>query len=186
MSVKRVLEDMSTKMKKSLEAFERELSSIRAGKASGAMLDSVRVDYYGSVVPLNQVASVNAPEPRLIVVQPWEKGMVQPISKAIQSADLGLNPTDDGTVVRIPIPPLTEERRKELVKKVKQVGEQAKVSIRQVRREANDELKKLETDKEISEDEHHRGNDEVQSLTDDNVKRVDDILEKKEKDILEI
>lgn len=186
MSVDGVLADTKRKMTKGLEALERELSSVRAGKANAAMLDGVRVDYYGSTVPLNQVASINVPEARLLVVQPWEKTMVQPISKAIQSAALGLNPTDDGTVVRIPIPPLTEERRKELVKKVKAIGEQSKVTLRQVRREANDQLKKHEADKEISEDEHRRGNDEVQKITDANVTKIDEILARKESEILEI
>jgi ribosome recycling factor len=173
-------------MVKTVSAMERELASIRAGKASASLLDSVRVDYYGSMVPIQQVASINVPEPRLIVVQPWEKPMVSVVSKAIQAADLGLNPTDDGTVVRVPVPSLTEERRKDLVKKVKHVGEASKVALRQVRRDANDHLKKLQGTKDLSEDDAHRFTDEIQKLTDGFVKKVDDVLHKKEKDILEI
>lgn len=178
--------DAKEKMAKSITALERDLSGLRAGKASASLLDAVRVDYYGSMVPINQVASINVPEPRLIVIQPWERPMVSVVSKAIQVADLGLNPTDDGTVVRIPIPQLTEERRKELVKKVKQVGEAARVAVRQVRREANDLIKKRQQGKEISEDDAHRETDEIQKLTDEFVTQIDDILKKKEQDILEI
>ncbi len=181
-----VMGEALTKMTKSLEAMGRELASIRAGRASASLLDSVRVDYYGSMVPLQQVASINVPEPRLIVIQPWEKPMVSVVSKAIMAADLGLNPTDDGTVVRVPVPPLTEERRKDLVKQVKKTGESARVAIRQIRREANDHLKKLENAKDLSEDDCHRHIDEVQKLTDDYIGKLDDALKQKESDILEI
>lgn len=181
-----LVRDARVKMKNCLAGLERELTSVRAGKANASLLDTIRVDYYGSLVPLQQVASINVPEARLIVVQPWEKPMVAAISKAIQSADLGLNPTDDGNVVRIPIPALTEERRMEFVKKVKQIGEGTKVSIRQVRRDANEQLKKLEAAKEISEDDLHRLNADVQKATDDFVKSVEETLKQKEHDILEI
>ncbi len=186
MSAKDVLNEARKKMSKSLEAMGRELGSIRAGKASVSLLDSVRVDYYGSMVPLQQAASISVPEPRLIVLQPWEKTMVSAISKAIMAADLGLNPVDDGTVIRVPVPPLTEERRKELVKKVKKVGESTRVAIRQIRREANDGLKKLENAKALSEDESHRQMDEVQKLTDEFIEGLDQALREKEADILEI
>jgi ribosome recycling factor len=181
-----VLSEAREKMKKSLGALDRELTGIRAGKASAALLDSVKVDYYGTATPVNQVAAIKVPEPRLIVLQPFEKSMVQAVAKAIQAAGLGLNPTDDGTVVRIPIPQLTEERRKDLVKKAKAVGEHAKVSLRQVRREANDQLKKLQTDKDLSEDDAHRLEGEVQQMTDEHVKKIDDVLKAKENEILEI
>jgi ribosome recycling factor len=174
------------KMEKALAALVRELGSVRAGKASASMLDNVRVDYYGSMVPVHQVASINVPEPKLLVVQPWERNMVSAISRAIQAASLGLNPTDDGVVVRIPIPSLTEERRKDLVKKVKHIGETSKVALRQVRREANDLVKKLQGEKKLSEDVAHRLNTDIQKLTDDYVKRVDDVLKKKEAEVLEI
>ena len=186
MSAESILAEAQDKMEKTISAMERELAGVRAGKATPALLDSIRVDYYGSVVPLQQVASVAIPEPRLIVIQPWEKNMVAAISKAIQAAALGLNPTDDGTVVRVPIPPLTEERRKDLVKKVKQVGEGSRVAIRQIRRDANEHLKKLQNAKEISEDDSHRYTADVQKLTDEFVKKVDNVLTKKEQDILEI
>lgn len=186
MSGDAVLSDAHDKMKKSLGALDRELTGIRAGKASAALLEPVKVDYYGTPTPVNQVASIKVPEPRLIVLQPFEKSMVQTVAKAIQSAGLGLNPTDDGTVIRIPIPQLTEERRKDLVKKAKAVGEQAKVSLRQVRREANDHLKKLLNDKELSEDDERRLEGEVQKMTDEHVKKIDDVLKAKEAEILEI
>jgi len=186
MSGDAVLSEARDKMKKSLAALDRELTGIRAGKASAALLEPVKVDYYGTPTPVNQVASIKVPEPRLIVLQPFEKSMVQTVAKAIQSAGLGLNPTDDGTVIRIPIPQLTEERRKDLVKKAKAVGEQAKVSLRQVRREANDHLKKLLSDKELSEDDERRLEGEVQKLTDEHVKKIDDVLKAKEAEILEI
>ncbi len=186
MSADSVLKETREKMKKTLSALERELSGLRAGKASASLLDPVQVEYYGSMVPVQQVASINVPEARLIVVQPWEKNMVRAVSKAIQSAGLGLNPTDDGVVVRVPIPPLTEERRKELVKKAKHIGEQSRVALRQLRREANDQVKKAANDKDVSEDEAHRLNDEIQKLTDTNVKDIDEILKAKEAEILEI
>jgi len=174
------------KMEKTMTALTRDLGTVRAGKASPSMLDGVRVDYYGSMVPIQQIASINVPEPRLLVVQPWEKNMVSVIARSIQASGLGLNPADDGVVVRVPIPPLTEERRKDLVKKVKQIGETAKVGLRQVRREANDLVKKLQNEKKLSEDAAHRLNTDVQKLTDDYVKKVDDVLKKKEAEVLEI
>ncbi len=174
------------KMAKSIETLKAELLTIRTGKASPSLLDSVRVDAYGSVMPLSQVASVSAPQPRMLVVQPWDKSLVQSILKGIQKSDLGLNPADDGELIRVPIPALTEERRNDLVKKVKKLGEEVKVAIRNVRRDANEEVKRLEKDGKVSEDELHRGSQEIQKLTDRYIETVDEILHRKEKEILEI
>ncbi|OQX84700.1 ribosome recycling factor [candidate division KSB1 bacterium 4484_87] len=174
------------KMQKSIASFQGELNKIRTGKASATILDGIRVNYYGSVVPLNQAASVSVPEPRLITVQPWDKTMISEIEKAILKSDLGLTPVNDGHIIRLPIPPLTEERRLELVKQTKRMGEEIKVSIRNARRDANDALKKAEKAGEISEDDSHRGQENIQKLTDEYVKKVDDILKSKEKEIMEI
>ena len=173
-------------MKKALEAFKRDLSKVRTGRASLSVLDDVRVDYYGTPTPLNQVGTMAVPEPRLITIQPWEKNLIGEIEKAILKADLGLNPSSDGQVIRLVFPPLTEERRKEMVKQVKRMGEDAKVAVRNVRRDANDTLKKLEKDKEITEDDLKRGEKEVQDVTDDYVARVDQVIAEKEKDLMEI
>ena len=173
-------------MTKALESFKRDLSKVRTGRASLSLLDDIKVDYYGTPTPLNQVGSMAVPEPRLITIQPWEKNLIGDIEKAILKADLGLNPSSDGQVIRLVFPPLTEERRKEMVKQVKRMGEDAKVGIRSVRREANDTLKKLEKDKDITEDEQKRGEKDIQDLTDDYVARVDKVIEEKEKDLMEI
>jgi ribosome recycling factor len=180
------IEDADTRMNKSIEALKAELVSIRTGKASPSLLDPVRVDAYGSMMPLSQVASISVPQPRLLVVQPWDKTLVQPIIKAIQKADLGLNPADDGELIRVPIPPLTEERRNELVKRVKQIGEEARIAIRNIRRDVNEEIKRLQKDGHASEDDAHRGTQEVQKKTDHYIEMVDEILQRKEKEILDI
>jgi ribosome recycling factor len=172
-------------MKKSLEALQHDLQSVRTGRATPALLDGVRVEYYGSPVPLKQIATVSAPEPRLLVVQPYDKTALGEVEKAIQKADLGLNPSNDGQIIRIPIPALTDERRQDLVKKVKKTGEEFKVSVRNIRRDANEELKKMEKDKKISEDDSRRAQGEVQKLTDDYVKKIENLLDGKEKEILE-
>lgn len=176
----------SAAMSKSLEAFKRDLSKVRTGRASLSLLDDVRVDYYGTPTPLNQVGSLAVPEPRLITIQPWEKNLISEIEKAILKSDLGLNPSSDGQLIRLVFPPLTEERRKEMVKQVKRMGEDAKVAIRNARRDANDMLKSLEKDKEISEDDLKRGEKEVQDVTNDFVARVDKVIAEKEKDLMEI
>ena len=181
-----VKSNASAGMSKALESFKRDLSKVRTGRASLSLLDDIKVDYYGTPTPLNQVGSLAVPEPRLITIQPWEKNLIGEIEKAILKADLGLNPNSDGQVVRLVFPPLTEERGKEMVKQVKRMGEDAKVGIRNVRREANDTLKKLEKDKEITEDEQKRGEKEIQDLTDDFVARVDTVIGEKEKDLMEI
>ncbi len=167
------------------ERLGNELARVRAGRASPALLDSVRVDNYGSMVPLNQVATVSAADARLLVVKPWDRNMVVMIEKAIINGGLGLNPSSDGVVVRVPIPPLTGERRRDLVRDAKDCGENAKISIRQGRRDANDLLKEAEKSKDISEDDLKRGLEKVQELTDRFVKDVDDVLKKKESEIID-
>jgi ribosome recycling factor len=180
-----VFQAMNTKMEKAIASFQKELNRLRTGRATPALLEGIRVDYYGTPTPIQQTAAVTIPESRLIVIQPWDKSMIEHISKAIQKANLGLSPSSDGNVIRIAIPPLTEERRKELVKIVKKMGEEAKVSVRNIRREANENMKKLEKDKKLSEDESHRAMDDVQKATDEKVKEIDQILEEKQKEILE-
>jgi ribosome recycling factor len=174
------------RMKKCLEALRADLMSIRTGKATPALLDPVRVDAYGTPMPVAQVASVTAPQPRMLVIQPWDKKLVSAIVKAIQKADLGLNPAEDGELIRVPIPSLTEERRHDLVKRVKKNGEEIKVGLRNIRRDANEELKKMEKDHVISEDESERLQKEIQKLTDKYVTSVEEVLVKKEKEILEV
>lgn len=173
-------------MVKALESFKRDLAKVRTGRASLSLLDDIRVDYYGTPTPLNQVGGLAVPEPRLITIQPWEKSLIGEIEKAILKSDLGLNPSSDGQVIRLNFPPLTEERRKEMVKLVKRMGEDAKVAVRNARRDGNDTLKKLEKDKEITEDDLKRGEKEIQDLTDDYVSRVDKVVADKEKDLMEI
>ena len=173
-------------MNKTMENLSRELAGVRTGKANPHILDSVKVEYYGQAVPLQQVASISVPEARLITVQPWEKPMVAEIEKAILAAELGLNPQSDGTLIRLPIPPLTEERRKDLVKVVKKFAEEARVAVRNIRRHANEELKKAEKSHDISEDQMHTRQDEVQKLTDKYIKDVDEVVVTKENEIMEI
>jgi ribosome recycling factor len=173
-------------MDKAVEALRRDLSKVRTGRASVAILDDVRVDYYGTPTPLNQVGSLTVPEPRLITIQPWEKKLIPEIERAIQKSDLGINPTSDGITIRLAFPPLTEERRKEMVKQVKKMGEEGKIAVRNARRDANEALKKLLKDKAVSEDDEKRGEKEIQELTDDYVARIDKIVADKEKELLEI
>jgi ribosome recycling factor len=173
-------------MKKSVESVRHELTSIRTGKATTALLDAVKVEYYGSMMPVNQVASVSAPEPRLLVVQPWEKNMLQAIAKAIMASDLGLNPQDDGQVLKIPIPALNEERRRDMVKLVKKLAEEGRVAVRNVRHHTNDELKKLMKDKKISEDDERRAQEDIQKLTDRYIAEVDKLLHAKEADLMAV
>ncbi|MFW6364193.1 MAG: ribosome recycling factor [Spirochaeta sp.] len=180
------IKDAEARMKKSIKALEDEFAAIRTGRASTALFDKITVDYYGSPTPLNQLATVSTPEARLVVIQPWDKSSLGDIEKAIQKSDLSLNPNNDGKVIRINIPPLTEERRKEIVRNAKQQAEQAKIAIRNIRRDANDELKQQEKDGEISEDEEKRLQDEVQKLTDSYTRQATQLLETKEQEILEI
>jgi ribosome recycling factor len=186
MSAKDVIKDARLRMDKSAENFVNELTKVRTGRANPTLLDTVRVDYYGQSVPINQAANISVPEPRLIVIQPWEKNMLAEIERAIQKADLGLNPGNDGTMIRVPIPQLSEERRKDLVKLVHKFAEEGKVAIRNIRRDANDQLKKMEKNHEISEDELSVELDTIQELTDEHIKKIDEVLEKKEKEVLEV
>jgi ribosome recycling factor len=181
-----MLQDSRQKMDKAIEAVRREFASVRTGKASPALLDTVRVEAYGTLVPLNQVASVNAPEARLLLVQPFDRVNMGPIEKAIQAAGLGLNPSNDGKVIRIPIPPLTEERRREYVKLLHKYAEDGRIAVRQVRREANDDIKRREKANDISEDESRREHDEVQKLTNQYIEKVEELLKHKEVEIMEV
>lgn len=178
--------DAEIRMQKSIEALKLNLSKIRTGRAHASLLDHVMVDYYGSEMPIKQVANVSAEDARTIMVTPWEKDMVKKIEKAIMTSDLGLNPSTAGTVIRIPMPMLTEERRRDLVKVVRQEGEAAKVAIRNIRRDANSDLKELLKEKEISEDDERRGEDLVQKLTDKYVAETDEVLGVKEKELMEV
>jgi ribosome recycling factor len=169
-----------------LEAIRNELAHIRTGRATPQLLDGIRVDYYGSSVPLSQVATIHVPEPRLLTIQPWEKNLLGEISKAIQKSELGLNPASDGQILRLPIPPLTEERRRDLVKVVKRMGEEGKVSLRNHRRDANLALKNLEKAKAITSDDLHKGTDRVQRITDDFSKKIDELVAKKDAEVMEV
>lgn len=181
-----VLAELTQKMEKALNSYVHELARIRTGRASLGVLDGIKVEYYGQTVPLNQVASLSVPESRLIVIKPWEKGMLPKIERAIMEAGLGLTPANDGTVVRIPFPPLTEERRRELVKLVKKVAEDFRVQLRQARRESNDDLKEYQKEGVITEDDYHIALEKVQELTDKYIQKVDEIFAKKEKEIMEV
>lgn len=178
--------DIKNKMDGAITALKREFGTLRAGRASLSVLDTITVDYYGVPTPLSQVASLAVPESRLIVIQPWESKILPDIEKAIMRSDLGLMPTNDGKLIRLAFPPLTEERRKELVKVAKRVAEEAKVAIRNIRRDGNDFIKELEKEKEISEDDLKKGQEEVQKITDSYIAKVDDILTHKEKEIMEV
>jgi ribosome recycling factor len=174
------------RMKKALESTRRELAGIRTGKATPALLDLIRVDAYGQGVSLQQVGTVTAPEPRLLMVQPWDKSLVKAVTRAIQQSDLGLNPTDDGTVVRVPIPTLTEERRKDMVKLISKLAEEGRVHVRQVRHDVNKEIKAEETGHELSEDDAKRLVADVQKLTDRYIALIDDLLKKKTAEVMEV
>jgi ribosome recycling factor len=185
-AMEKVNKEAEDKMKKAVKALEDEFKTIRTGRASAALFDNIRVDYYEQKVPLNQVATISIPEARLVIIQPWDRSVLSEIEKAIQKSELSLNPNNDGKVIRVAIPPLTEERRKELVKVAKNIAEKSRVSIRNIRRDANEELKKLQKDSEISEDQAKRGMDEIQKLTDRLIEEVNEVLQSKEKEIMEI
>lgn len=186
MAANPVLNETKDQMEKSLASLSHELGKIRTGRASTALLDDIRVDYYGTPTPLNQVGTIGVPEPRMLTVTPWEATLIPAIEKAISTSDLGLSPSNDGKIIRIPIPPLNEERRRDLVKMIKKYGEETRVSLRHHRREAMDRLKELEKAKEIAEDEHKHLDKEVQKLTDDYVAKVEEYLDHKEKEIMEV
>ena len=180
-----IYQETRESMGKSIEALERELKRVRTGRASLSILDGIKVDYYGTLTPLNQMATLAVPESRLITIQPWDVSVIQDVEKAILKSDLGLTPANDGKILRISIPPLTEERRKELVKMVHKMCEDHKVSVRNVRRDSNELLKSLKKDGDISEDEAFKAQDEVQKITDEHIKLIDECFTKTEKEILE-
>ncbi|WP_254116658.1 ribosome recycling factor [Bacillus licheniformis] len=180
------MNETKERMQKAISAYQRELATVRAGRANPSLLDKVAVEYYGAQTPLNQIASITVPEARMLVITPYDKTALGDIEKAIQKADLGVTPSNDGNIIRITIPPLTEERRKELAKLVKKYSEDAKVAVRNIRRDANDDLKKLEKNGEMTEDELRSSTEEVQKLTDEYVSKIDEITKDKEKEIMEV
>lgn len=181
-----IFSDVKSKMNDTIGAVTREMGSIRTGRASLSLLDGIKVDYYGTATPLNQVATLSAPDGSLITIQPWDASVIPEIEKVILRSDLGLTPSSDGKIIRLPIPPLTEERRKQLAKKVSRIGEDGKTAVRQARRDGNDMVKELEKGKDISQDDEHRAYKEIQDLTDEFTKKIDELVKKKEGEILEI
>jgi ribosome recycling factor len=185
-SIKEVEAALKTRMEKALSDLQHEMAAIRTGRASLGILDHIRVDYYGTPTPLNQIANLHVPEPALITIQPWDVSQIGPIERAIRTSDLGLNPANDGKIIRLPIPPLTEERRKELVKRLHGAAEHHRVAVRNIRRDGNEASKKLLKDKKITEDEDKRAHDEIQKLTGVYMEKIDQAAKAKEKEILEI
>jgi ribosome recycling factor len=185
-NMREVLKDAEERMKKALSTLDKEFSRLRTGRATTSLLDGVRVDYYGTVTPLDQLASVSTPDSRTITIQPWDRKAFNEIEKAIQKSDLGLTPVNDGKIIRISIPPLTEDRRKDLVKVAKKYTEETKVAVRNIRRDANEVLKKKKSDKLINEDDQHKGQEDVQKLTDGYISKSEEAFSKKEKEIMEI
>lgn len=183
---KEIFRDAEDRMKKAVLALKKELSTLRTGRATPALLDKITVDYYGAPTPINQLANISVPEPRLLVVQPWDKQVIGEIERALLKSDLGLTPNSDGSIIRLPIPQLTEERRKELVKISRKKAEDGRVAIRNIRRDANDKLKSMEKANEITEDELHKAQDEIQKLTDKMIGEADQVLADKEKEIMEV
>jgi ribosome recycling factor len=183
--IESMYQETEESMQKAIDALKNEFKKVRTGRASLSILDDIRVDYYGTLTPLNQMASLSTPESRLITIQPWDVSVIKDVEKAILKSDLGLTPSNDGKVIRISIPPLTEERRKQLVKVIYKKSEEHKISIRNVRRDANDLLKNLKKDGEISEDDAFKAQDQVQKITDEHIKLIDDVCKDKEKEILE-
>ena len=183
---KQIIANTKERMDKAIQSYSRELASIRAGRANASLLDRISVDYYGAPTPINQLAGISVPEARLLVIQPYDKSILGDIEKAILKTDIGLNPSNDGSVIRLSIPMLTEERRKELVKNVKKESEEAKIAIRNIRRDGNDDLKKLEKNGDITEDDRRGYNDDIQKLTDEYIVKVDSLTKEKEKEILEV
>lgn len=184
--MKEILNKAEEKMQKSVGSLKNEFASIRAGRANPAVLDKILVDYYGTPTPINQMAAVSVSEARVLVIQPWDKSLIKEIEKAIQASDIGINPANDGSVIRLTFPQLTEDRRKELVKDIKKYGEEAKVAIRSIRRDANDKLKAKKKNSELTEDELKQGEDKTQKLTDKYIKNIDEVVAEKEKEVLSI
>ncbi len=178
--------DATDRMEKAVDALRRDLATIRTGRASPALVEHLRVDYYGTETPLNQLATISAPEARLIVIQPWDKASIGAVEKAILKSDIGLNPSSDGTVIRLAIPQLTEERRRDIAKQVRKRVEEARVEVRNIRRDCHDQIRKLEHDHEISQDDLHRAENELQKLTDENVKEIDKVGQEKEEEVLAV
>ena len=181
-----LLKDADRRMDKSVEAAAHEFTTVRTGRASAGLLDRIEIDYYGQMTPLKQLATVNVPEPRLLTVQPYDPGSVKTIERAIQESDLGLTPSNDGKVIRLPIPQLTEERRKELVKVVRHLAEEGRVAVRNIRRDVMHDLKELVKEGDVGDDEERRAEERAQKLTDDHVKRIDELLKRKEEEIMEV
>lgn len=181
-----VIDQAREKMDKTISALQRELSTLRAGRASAAVLDRITVEYYGTQTPLNQMANISTPEPRVLMISVWDQTAIPAVEKAIQKSDLGINPTNDGKIIRLVFPELTEERRRDLVKTVKKKGEESKVAIRSIRRDANEQIKKMQKDSQITEDDRKGYEEDIQKLTDDKIKEIDSILTDKEKEIMEI
>jgi len=186
MSVKEILKEVEVKMKKSIESARREFAEVRTGRAHPGLIEGMHVDYFGTATPFKQIASISTPDPRTVLIQPWDVTVIPEIEKAISNSSLGVSPTNDGKVVRISIPPLSEERRVELKKIVKEMAEKSRISLRTIRRDANDKLKKLQSDKTISEDDYFKSHDEVQKLTDKHIKEIDRLLEEKGKSLMEV
>ena len=184
-ALKETYVQLKSRMDKAVEDFRREMAATRTGRANVHMLDTVSVDYYGTMMPLNQIATVHAPEPQMITVQPFDPSAMQNIEKAIRTADLGLNPMNDGKLIRVPVPPLTEERRKDMVKHLHRILEDHRTAVRNIRRDGNDAIKKAAKDKKITEDDEKRALDEIQKLTDDEIKKMEDMSKGKEKEVLE-
>ncbi|MFR5263871.1 ribosome recycling factor [Clostridium sp.] len=182
--MKELVKSLEVKMEKTIVVLRENLGTMRAGRANAKMLDKIEVEYYGSMCPISQVANISSPEPRLLVITPWEKQTLKDIEKAILKSDLGINPSNDGTIIRLLVPELTEETRKDLVKKVKKYGEDAKVALRSIRRDGNDKIKNMKKDGEITEDDVKKGEDDVQKLTDKFTKEIDTIISAKEKEIM--
>lgn len=184
--MEQIIKDAQNRMNKSIDALRAELAKVRTGKATTALLDGIKVDYYGNLSHLNQVGNVSVLDPHTLSITPWDKSMVSVIERAIQEANLGFNPISDGTNLKIPVPPLTEERRKDFVKLIKKFGEESKIAIRNIRRDANDHLKREEKDKKISEDQLKEAEAKIQKMTDEHIKLIDDVLKHKEKEIMEV
>ena len=186
MTIDEFIDDATRRMDKSVESAQHEFNTLRTGRASAALLDRIQIDYYGTKTPLNQLASINAPEPRLLTVQPFDPSSLPSIERTIQESDLGLTPSNDGKIIRLPIPQLTEERRKEMVKVVRGLAEQHKIAVREIRRDAMRHLKELVDKGDVGSDEEHRGEERVQKLTDDHTKQIDELLKHKEAEVMEV
>lgn len=181
-----ILTDLNQRMAKAIEVLSKDFQKVRTGRANPAMLEGISVDYYGTPTPLNQIGNVSVPDPQTIVIAPWEKSILSEVEKAILKADLGVTPQNDGSIIRLPVPPLTEDRRKDLVKQVKKLGEDSKLAVRNIRRDGNEKLKKLEKNKEISQDDEKQQLARIQASTDDHIKRIDSLIEAKEKELMAV